>query len=110
MANEESPNNDEIESKQENEVQLWLRNTVSREEYCKLFHENGFETMDEVLTITETDLKELGITKMGHRRQILNAIKKLSLGTFIAKIPSISILYDFIVYFVFFVCFVFSQT
>ncbi len=47
------------------------------EEYFNLLIENGFEKMSLIKTITENDLIQIGISKIGHRRAILLAIQSV---------------------------------
>jgi class 3 adenylate cyclase len=57
------------------DVSDWLR-TLGLERYATVFRENNVST--EVLPgLTAEDLKELGVTSVGHRRQLLNAVARL---------------------------------
>jgi class 3 adenylate cyclase/tetratricopeptide (TPR) repeat protein len=58
------------------DVASWLRN-LGLERYEATFHENDVDA--ELLpTLTADDLKDLGITSLGHRRQLMVAIAKLN--------------------------------
>ena len=58
------------------EVAEWLR-ALGLEQYETAFRENGVRA--EVLChLTAEDLKELGVTAVGHRRELLVAIAKLN--------------------------------
>src|ERR1700722_10854423 len=58
------------------DVADWLR-ALGLERYEPAFRENGVSA--EVLShLTADDLKELGVTGVGHRRQLLVAIAKLN--------------------------------
>ena len=58
------------------EVAEWLR-ALGLEQYETAFRENGVRA--EVLChLTAEDLKELGVTAVGHRRELLIAIAKLN--------------------------------
>eukprot|EP01083_Nonionella_stella_P176896 620276_1 len=65
------PQNDE--STQPNEVSAFLSD-LRLNQYIAAFTENGFETMHELKQLTNDDLKELGVLKMAHRKQIKNGI------------------------------------
>lgn len=53
----------------------WLR-TLGLEQYEAAFHENAVDA-DLLPSLTAEDLKDLGITAVGHRRRLLDAIAKL---------------------------------
>jgi len=53
----------------------WLK-SLQLEQYEAAFHENAVTT-SLLPTLTADDLKDLGITLVGHRRQLLNAIAAL---------------------------------
>ena len=55
------------------EVKQWL-NDIGLGEYYQTLKYQGYETVDDVLTITDNDLKELGITKQMHVKKIMNKI------------------------------------
>src|SRR5690349_19195516 len=59
------------------DVREWLR-SLGLEQYEAAFHENAVHA--ELLpNLTANDLKDLGITSVGHRRQLLDAIAALRL-------------------------------
>jgi SAM domain (Sterile alpha motif) len=62
------------------DVGKWLRN-LGLEQYEVAFRENAV-TATLLSNLTADDLKDLGITSVGHRRQLLDAIAALRL-----KIP-----------------------
>ena len=45
--------------------------------YFNKFIENVFDNLDSVKLLTDNDLKEIGINKLGHRKLILKAIQNL---------------------------------
>src|SRR3954469_16364533 len=56
-------------------VEAWLK-SLELEQYAAAFHENDVDA--EVLpTLTADDLKDLGVTLVGHRRRLLDAVAKL---------------------------------
>jgi len=55
------------------QIRLWLeRQGLSQ--YADSFIQNEIDA-DGLLTLTEEDLYQLGVTKLGHRKQILRAIE-----------------------------------
>lgn len=58
------------------EVVTWLE-TMQLGEYVETFTRNDVRGK-ELLTLTRRDLKELGITKVGHVKRILQACKDLN--------------------------------
>jgi class 3 adenylate cyclase/tetratricopeptide (TPR) repeat protein len=57
------------------DVKGWLKN-LGLEQYAAAFHENAVDI--EVLpTLTNDDLREMGVIPIGHRRRLLDAIAKL---------------------------------
>ena len=66
-----------MEGRSQNEVGVWLRDTVKLSEYIDVFIENGMENMEVIMLITENELDIMKIDKLGHRMKILNEIKKL---------------------------------
>merc|ERR1712181_91708 len=46
------------------------------EEYYALFMDQGFDSMEVIRTLSDEDLKEIGISKMGHRRKILMGFQR----------------------------------
>lgn len=56
-------------------VEQWLRN-LGLAQYAKPFAENDID-FDVLSGLTEADLKELGVTSLGHRKRLLAAISEL---------------------------------
>ena len=46
------------------------------EKYSGLFEERQIDTLDELLRLTDRDLKEMGLTLMGPRRKLTSAIAR----------------------------------
>ena len=46
------------------------------EEYIQLFIDNGYDKWSAIKILTEDNLVQMGITKMGHRNRILHAIQQ----------------------------------
>jgi class 3 adenylate cyclase len=57
------------------DVAEWLR-TLGLGQYEAAFRENSVTT-DLLLSLTPEDLKDLGVTAVGHRRRLLDAIASL---------------------------------
>ena len=55
------------------EIKQWL-NEIGLNEYYETLKDQGYETVDDILTITENDLKELGIKKQMHVKKIMKKI------------------------------------
>ena len=60
------------------EVATWLE-TLQLSEYIDSFVRNDIRGR-ELLTLARRDLKDLGVTKVGHVKRILQAIKDLTQG------------------------------
>lgn len=60
------------------EVATWLEN-LQLSEYIDSFIKNDIRGR-ELLTLARRDLKDLGVTKVGHIKRILQAIKDLAQG------------------------------
>ena len=58
------------------EVGHWLEG-LGLGEYAETFAENAV-TFDLLTKLTEQDLRELGVAKLGHRKRLLEAIAVLS--------------------------------
>ncbi|XP_066833455.1 caskin-1 isoform X2 [Anser cygnoides] len=56
---------------------LWL-SMIGLSQYYKLLVENGYENIDFITDITWEDLQEIGITKLGHQKKLMLAVKKLA--------------------------------
>ena len=69
--------------KKQEEVMDWFKSIgfVKFEDemnYYNLFIENGYETLDDIAYMTETDLrKEIGIRKGGHIKKLMRAINRI---------------------------------
>jgi SAM domain (Sterile alpha motif) len=57
------------------DVSAWLR-SLGLEQYEEAFRDNAIEP-DVLPNLTTEDLKELGVSKIGHRRKLLDAIAAL---------------------------------
>ncbi|KAM6424547.1 caskin-1 isoform 2-T2 [Liasis olivaceus] len=55
---------------------LWL-SMIGLAQYYKVLVENGYENIDFITDITWEDLQEIGITKLGHQKKLMLAVKKL---------------------------------
>ena len=61
------------------EIAQWLRE-LGLEQYTDAFRENAIDA--KILpTLTADDLRDIGVTLIGHRRRLLNAIADLVIGT-----------------------------
>ncbi|CAH2307459.1 caskin-1 isoform X2 [Pelobates cultripes] len=56
---------------------LWL-SMIGLGQYYKVLVENGYENIDFITDITWEDLQEIGITKLGHQKKLMLAVKKLA--------------------------------
>ena len=65
-------------------VALWLNGLrpTFGSEYLHLFVENGVDDMDIVAAMNDTDLRSIGISKLGHRKKMLMEIEKINLYKF----------------------------
>lgn len=59
------------------EVETWLE-TLQLSEYAESFTRHDIRGR-ELLTLGRRDLKELGVTKVGHVKRILQAVKDLTM-------------------------------
>ena len=57
------------------DIELWLNN-LDLSEYISVFKEESID-MEVLLELTSDDLKEIGISKLGHRKIILKAISEI---------------------------------
>jgi hypothetical protein len=65
------------------DIATWLKN-LGLEQYEHAFHENAIDG-NVLPTLTAEDLKDLGITAVGHRRKLLEAIAALmAFGRYVA--------------------------
>ncbi|XP_075421821.1 caskin-1 isoform X6 [Ascaphus truei] len=58
-------------------LSLWLA-MIGLGQYYKLLVENGYENIDFITDITWEDLQEIGISKLGHQKKLMLAVKKLA--------------------------------
>lgn len=67
------------QSTKENDVLLrkWMKDELKLPQYLSTFKENGFENLEDVSCLQYSDLKEMGVNKLGHRRRIMAYIQKL---------------------------------
>ena len=63
----------------------WLRG-LELEQYERAFRENDIDA-DVLRSLTAEDLREIGVTSVGHRRRLLDAIKALPHDTATATRP-----------------------
>ncbi|KAM9843796.1 caskin-2 isoform 2-T3 [Aulostomus maculatus] len=54
----------------------WL-SAIGLPQYLKKLSENGYDTISIVKDLTWEDLQEIGITKLGHQKKLMLAVKKL---------------------------------
>uniref|UniRef100_A0A672LD89 SAM domain-containing protein n=1 Tax=Sinocyclocheilus grahami TaxID=75366 RepID=A0A672LD89_SINGR len=59
------------------EIGKWL-SAIGLPQYQKKLAENGYDSINIVQDITWEDLQEIGITKLGHQKKLMLAVKKLS--------------------------------
>eukprot|EP01083_Nonionella_stella_P246909 856694_1 len=55
----------------------WIENEVALPQYIDNFHDRGYDRIDVVKTLGESDLKDIGISKVGHRRLFMEKIQEL---------------------------------
>ncbi|XP_017347762.2 caskin-1 isoform X2 [Ictalurus punctatus] len=55
----------------------WL-NIIGLSQYHQILVQNGYENIDFITDITWEDLQEIGITKLGHQKKLMLAVKKLA--------------------------------
>ncbi|XP_067912624.1 caskin-1 isoform X5 [Heterodontus francisci] len=61
----------------ENDLMEWL-SIIGLAQYYKTLVENGYENIEFITDITWEDLQEIGITKLGHQKKFMLAVKKLA--------------------------------
>lgn len=54
----------------------WLE-SIKMADYTKIFEQAGYQRPSELFAIKEDDLKDMGISLVGHRNKILKGIKNL---------------------------------
>ncbi|TRZ02806.1 hypothetical protein DNTS_017688 [Danionella cerebrum] len=59
------------------DIGSWL-NIIGLPQYQKKLAENGYDSISIVQDITWEDLQEIGITKLGHQKKLMLAVKKLN--------------------------------
>ncbi|XP_026078343.1 caskin-2-like isoform X7 [Carassius auratus] len=59
------------------DIGKWL-SAIGLPQYQKKLAENGYDSISIVQEITWEDLQEIGITKLGHQKKLMLAVKKLS--------------------------------
>eukprot|EP01084_Bolivina_argentea_P284615 487852_1 len=72
-----------IQTNKYDKFQLWLINEVELEQYCNILVENGFDSLDAISTINMDELLQIGIQKMGHRKQLMKHIQLLDCNNMI---------------------------
>ncbi|KAJ8345196.1 hypothetical protein SKAU_G00293890, partial [Synaphobranchus kaupii] len=55
----------------------WL-SLIGLSQYYQVLVHNGYENIDFITDITWDDLQEIGITKLGHQKKLMMAVKKLA--------------------------------
>lgn len=60
-------------------VFTWLKG-LNLDEYFSLFDRNGWDNLERVSLIEETDLQDMGISKRGHIKALLMAVRQLQLN------------------------------
>ncbi|XP_024657913.2 caskin-1 isoform X6 [Maylandia zebra] len=55
----------------------WL-SSVGLSQYHQMLVQNGYENIDFITDITWEDLQEIGITKLGHQKKLMLAVKRLA--------------------------------
>ncbi|XP_059835045.1 caskin-1 [Hypanus sabinus] len=64
-------------SEAKNDLMEWL-SIIGLAQYYKTLVENGYENIEFITDITWEDLQEIGITKLGHQKKFMLAVKKLA--------------------------------
>ncbi|XP_048407834.2 caskin-1 isoform X8 [Stegostoma tigrinum] len=62
---------------QPNDLMEWL-SIIGLAQYYKTLVENGYENIEFITDVTWEDLQEIGITKLGHQKKFMLAVKKLA--------------------------------
>uniref|UniRef100_A0A3P9MNU3 CASK interacting protein 1 n=1 Tax=Oryzias latipes TaxID=8090 RepID=A0A3P9MNU3_ORYLA len=60
-----------------NNLEEWL-SAIGLSQYHQVLVQNGYENVDFITDITWEDLQEIGITKLGHQKKLMLAVKKLA--------------------------------
>ncbi|XP_006245959.1 caskin-1 isoform X3 [Rattus norvegicus] len=76
---EQPPKKLESSSASEGKANLavWL-SMIGLAQYYKVLVDNGYENIDFITDITWEDLQEIGITKLGHQKKLMLAVRKLA--------------------------------
>ena len=81
----ESENKDGDEEVQEQpeaeKLRKWMKDEVKLPRYFNVLRDNGFDNLESLQDLTDWDLKEMGIDKMGHRRRIMRNVNMLRAGS-----------------------------
>lgn len=59
------------------EIRLWLTVTMKMPQYLPLFIRNGYDDMEIVREMTDSELSQIGIDKIGHRKKMLKYLHKM---------------------------------
>eukprot|EP01084_Bolivina_argentea_P147362 257838_1 len=62
---------------QNERVRIWLTETVGLEQYHDILVQNGYDDMENIADITQMDLMNIGIEKIGHRKKIIKYASKI---------------------------------
>uniref|UniRef100_A0A8C3WZQ2 CASK interacting protein 1 n=1 Tax=Catagonus wagneri TaxID=51154 RepID=A0A8C3WZQ2_9CETA len=74
---EQPPKKLEAASEGKANLAVWL-STIGLAQYHKVLVDNGYENIDFIADITWEDLQEIGITKLGHQKKLMLAVRKLA--------------------------------
>ena len=78
--NEAMADNDQEPREDDNEVSVWLNETVKLPEYDNIFKEQGVVDMETLKLLKEDQLKDMGIKKIGHVIRLKRFIDKLNVA------------------------------
>ncbi|KAM5227281.1 caskin-1 isoform 2-T2 [Ctenodactylus gundi] len=74
---EQLPKKLESASEGKANLAMWL-SMIGLAQYYKVLVDNGYENIDFITDITWEDLQEIGITKLGHQKKLMLAVRKLA--------------------------------
>ncbi|XP_053068857.1 caskin-1 isoform X2 [Acinonyx jubatus] len=74
---EQPPRKPEPASEGKANLAVWL-SMIGLAQYYKVLVDNGYENIDFITDITWEDLQEIGITKLGHQKKLMLAVRKLA--------------------------------
>ncbi|XP_053527784.1 caskin-1 isoform X3 [Artibeus jamaicensis] len=74
---EQPPKKLEPASEGKANLAVWL-SMIGLAQYYKVLVDNGYENIDFITDITWEDLQEIGITKLGHQKKLMLAVRKLA--------------------------------